>query len=70
MTAYLADLWRVRHFWVALVRNDLRSRYRRSLLGLGGSLLQPIAMTVVLCTVFAGVFDFAFAIMLRTCFPA
>ena len=59
MTAYLADLWRLRHFWMALVRNDLRSRYRRSLLGLGWSLLQPIAMTVVLCAVFAGVFNFS-----------
>ena len=49
----------VRHFWMVLVRNDLRSRYRRSLLGLGWSLLQPIAMTVVLCTVFAGAFGFS-----------
>ena len=56
MTAYVTELWRLRHFWMALVQNDLRNRYRRSLLGLGWSLLQPIAMTVVLCTVFAGVF--------------
>jgi ABC-type polysaccharide/polyol phosphate export permease len=56
MTAYVTELWRLRHFWMALVRNDLRNRYRRSVLGLGWSLLQPIAMTVVLCTVFAGVF--------------
>jgi ABC-type polysaccharide/polyol phosphate export permease len=57
MTAYIAELWRLRHFWMALVRNDLRNRYRRSFLGLGWSLLQPVAMTAVLCTVFAGVFD-------------
>jgi ABC-type polysaccharide/polyol phosphate export permease len=57
MTAYVAELWRLRHFWMALVRNDLRNRYRRSVLGLGWSLLQPIAMTVVLCTVFSGVLD-------------
>ena len=56
MTAYVTELWRLRHFWMALVRNDLRNRYRRSVLGLGWSLLQPIAMTAVLCTVFAGVF--------------
>ncbi len=56
MTAYITDLWRLRHFWLALVQNDLRNRYRRSVLGLGWSLLQSIAMTVVLCTVFAGVF--------------
>jgi ABC-type polysaccharide/polyol phosphate export permease len=31
---------------------DLRTRYRRSLLGMGWSLLNPIAMTIILCTVF------------------
>ena len=56
MTAYIADLWRLRYFWISLVRNDLRNRYRRSLLGLGWSLLQPVAMTAVFCTVFAGIF--------------
>jgi ABC-type polysaccharide/polyol phosphate export permease len=53
---YLSKIWRLRHFWMALVRNDLRARYRRSMLGLGWSLLHPICMTVVLCTVFAGMF--------------
>ena len=57
MIAYLASIWKVRYFWMALVRNDLRNRYRRSMLGLGWSLLQPIAMTAVLCTVFAGMFN-------------
>lgn len=56
MTQYLGNVWHLRHFWFALVRNDLRSRYRRSLFGLGWSLLQPIAMTAVLCTVFCQVF--------------
>jgi ABC-type polysaccharide/polyol phosphate export permease len=41
---------------MALVRNDLRSRYRRSIIGIGWSLLQPIAMTVVLCIVFCQLF--------------
>ena len=56
MVAYFGDVWRIRHFWMALVRSDLRSRYRRSVLGLGWSLLQPIAMTVVICTVYAQLF--------------
>jgi ABC-type polysaccharide/polyol phosphate export permease len=56
VVAYFGEVWRIRHFWMALVRSDLRSRYRRSLLGLGWSLLQPIAMTVVLCTVYAQLF--------------
>jgi ABC-type polysaccharide/polyol phosphate export permease len=34
---------------------DLRARYRGSVLGIGWSLLHPIAMTVILCTVFSQV---------------
>lgn len=53
MTGYLTEIWRLRYFWMALVRNDLRNRYRRSVIGIGWSLLQPIAMTIVLCVVFS-----------------
>ncbi|HVX62135.1 MAG TPA: ABC transporter permease [Pirellulales bacterium] len=56
MLGYFAAVWRCRHFWLSLVRMDLRTRYRRSILGLGWSLLHPIAMTTVLCTVFHGLF--------------
>lgn len=49
---YLTHVWRYRHFWMSLVRMDLRTRYRRSLLGLGWSLLQPLAMTCVLFVAF------------------
>ena len=57
MTGYFSDVWRLRHFWLALVRIDLRKRYRRSVLGMGWSLLQPIAMMIVLCAVFGQIFD-------------
>lgn len=50
---YLSRVWRLRYFWLALVQIDLRMRYRRSMLGLGWSLLHPLAMTVVICTVFS-----------------
>lgn len=53
MFTYLTSLWDIRHFWLSLVRMDLRTRYRRSVLGLGWSLLQPLTMTLVLCVVFA-----------------
>ena len=56
MTGYLAEIWRLRHFWTALVRIDLRKRYRRSAIGMGWSLLHPIAMTAVLCVVFSQMF--------------
>src|SRR5947209_16817034 len=53
MLAYLGAVWDRRYFWFALVRMDLRSRYRGSILGIGWSLLHPIAMTVILCVVFS-----------------
>jgi ABC-type polysaccharide/polyol phosphate export permease len=46
----------LRYFWSSLVRIDLRNRYRRSVLGVGWSLLQPILMTTVLCVVFCPLF--------------
>jgi lipopolysaccharide transport system permease protein len=49
-------VWRLRYFWFALVRGDLRKRYRGSLIGIGWSLLHPIAMTIILCTVFGTLF--------------
>ena len=56
VTSYLSDIWRLRYFWMALVRIDLRNRYRRSMIGIGWSLLHPIAMTIVLCIVFSQLF--------------
>jgi lipopolysaccharide transport system permease protein len=56
VTGYLRDIWQLRFFWLALVRIDLRARYRRSMIGIGWSLLQPIAMSIVLCTVFSQIF--------------
>ena len=56
MTGYLSNIWRLRHFWLALVRIDLGRRYRGSIIGIGWSLLQPIAMTIVLCIVFSQIF--------------
>lgn len=56
MTPYLGAVWRCRYFWLSLVKMDLRTRYRGSALGIGWSLLQPIAMTVILCIVFGRLF--------------
>jgi ABC-type polysaccharide/polyol phosphate export permease len=52
MGSYLAAVWKCRYFWLSLVKNDLRTRYQRSVLGLGWSLVQPLAMTVVICVAF------------------
>lgn len=56
MGAYAQGIWRCRYFWFSLVKMDLRTRYRRSFLGMGWSLLHPIAMTAVLCFVFHKIF--------------
>lgn len=56
MMQHLRAVWSYRHFWMALVRMDLRARYRRSVLGVGWSLLQPIAMSGVFCLVFGSLF--------------
>lgn len=56
MGSYLAAVWRYRFFWLSLVKMDLRTRYRGSVLGMGWSLLNPIAMTIIICTVFNRIF--------------
>jgi ABC-type polysaccharide/polyol phosphate export permease len=52
MGEYVRTVWQCRFFWLSLVKMDLRTRYRRSILGLGWSLLHPICMTIILCTMF------------------
>jgi len=57
MYSYISTIWSYRYFWFSLVQNDLRQRYRGSVLGMGWSLLHPIAMTIILCVVFGGIFQ-------------
>jgi ABC-type polysaccharide/polyol phosphate export permease len=54
MIRHLSSIWTFRYFLAALVKLDLQLRYRRSFLGIGWSLLNPIAMTVVFTVVFSG----------------
>jgi lipopolysaccharide transport system permease protein len=55
MLAYLGAIWSFRYFWFSLVQMDLRARYRGSALGIGWSLLHPIAMTAIISTAFGTV---------------
>jgi ABC-type polysaccharide/polyol phosphate export permease len=55
--SYVKAIWVSRYFWLTLVRMDLRTRYRRSVLGLLWSLLHPLAMTAILCAVFSRLLD-------------
>ncbi len=54
---YLEGVWAYRYFWLSLVRSDLRTRYKRSFLGIGWSLLRPIALSIVICVVFSKLFN-------------
>ena len=47
MFRHLSAVWTARHFLLALVKLDLRLRYRRSVLGVGWSLLHPVALGVL-----------------------
>jgi lipopolysaccharide transport system permease protein len=72
---YAAEVWRYRYFWLSLVRVDLSTRYRGSFLGVGWSLLKPIAMTAVVCVVFGQMFqvrwvDFAPSLLIGLSFWA
>ena len=58
---YLQRIWKLRYFWFSLVRNDLNNRYRRSFLGIGWSLLRPLAMTFLFCMVFGKLFNLPIA---------
>jgi lipopolysaccharide transport system permease protein len=56
MLEYAASIWKCRNFWLSLVVNDLHLRYRRSVLGIGWSLLHPLATSLVLGAVFHEIF--------------
>ena len=56
MYVYVRSVWECRYFWMSLVRMDLRSRYRGSVLGMGWSLLNPIFMSAILCIAFCAIF--------------
>lgn len=48
----LVAVWKFRYFWMSLVKMDLMTRYRRSVLGILWSLLYPLGMTAIFCLVF------------------
>lgn len=60
LVSYFVALWSYRYFWFNLVKAELQRRYRRSVLGLGWSLLQPLSMTVVLGVVYGRLFKISF----------
>jgi lipopolysaccharide transport system permease protein len=57
MTAYLLGIYKSRYFWTHLALSDLRSKWRRSFLGLAWSVVQPLGMTLLVALVFAKLFN-------------
>jgi homopolymeric O-antigen transport system permease protein len=52
------EVWRYRELVVQLVQRDIRTRYKRSVLGIGWTMLNPLLMMAVLTVVFANLFRF------------
>ncbi len=57
MIDYFQRIWGLRYFWTALIRNDIRNRYRGSVIGIGWSMLHPLLMTAVICIFLGGYFN-------------
>ncbi len=53
---YFVKIWRSRFFWTHLVLSDLRSRWRRSFLGMAWAIIQPLGLTLLMSFVFSKLF--------------
>ena len=56
VNSYVNGIWSSRYFWSHLVLSDLRSRWRRSFMGMSWSVIQPLGMTILLAVVFSRLF--------------
>jgi ABC-type polysaccharide/polyol phosphate export permease len=54
----LVEAWRYRDLIVQLVQRDVRTRYKRSVLGVAWTMLNPLLMMTVLTLVFSHLFRF------------
>lgn len=52
----LSELWKYRHLVYQMVRRDIVTRYKRSILGIAWTMLNPLGMTIVLTIVFSQIF--------------
>jgi ABC-type polysaccharide/polyol phosphate export permease len=53
----LRELWRYRDLVFQLVRRDIVARYKRSVLGIAWTMIQPLGMMVVLTVIFSRLFN-------------
>ena len=57
MKEYWKKIYKTRYFWSHLAKNDLKTRFRRSKLGLLWTIIQPHFLTIIMSVVFGVVFQ-------------
>lgn len=57
LKAYATDFWRYRYLLGNLIGRDFKLKYRRSVLGVVWSVLNPLLMCLVMWAVFSSIFD-------------
>jgi len=55
-STYIKSIWNSRYFWIHLALADIRTKYRRSLLGLAWALIQPLSITLLLAFIMGNFF--------------
>jgi len=53
---YIGKIYTTRYFWWNLALSDLRSKFRRSVLGMSWAILQPLALTLLFTFVLGRIF--------------
>lgn len=56
MKEYWKKIYNTRYFWLHLAKNDLKTKFRQSKLGLLWAVIQPLFLTIILSFVFSVVF--------------
>jgi len=54
---YIQKIYTTRYLWWNLALSDLRSKFRRSVLGMSWAVLQPLALTLLFTFVLGRIFD-------------
>lgn len=57
LKAYAHDFWRYRYLLQNLIGRDFKLKYRRSVLGVAWSVLNPLLMNIVMVVVFSTILD-------------
>ena len=57
LVSYCKDFWRFRFLLQNLISRDFKLKYRRSVLGVVWSVLNPLLMCLVMVAVFSSIFD-------------